>query len=96
MDEQGLAVALPEPVFADIDSVQAILTTQDVSLFHLIDRVVHHCQSHREMFSGLPNHDGIGPLPIPRAQWSANSPSHLSCHTDCGILRLEMTHKGLT
>lgn len=96
MDEQGLAVALPEPVFADIDCVQAILTTQDGSLFHLIDRVVHHRQSNREMCSGLPNHDGIGPLPIPRAQRSANRPSRLPSHTACAILRPEMTHKGLT
>lgn len=96
MDEQGLAVALSKPVFADIDCVQAILTAQDGSLFQLRGRVVHHRPSHREMCSALPIHDGIGPLPIPRAQRSANCPSRLPSHTACAILRPEMTHKGLT
>jgi len=45
---------------------------------------------------GLRWRDGVGPLPIPRAQRSANCPSRLPSHTACAILRPEMTHKSLT
>ena len=37
LNEQGLAVALSEPVFADLDCVQVRLTAHDGSLFHLTD-----------------------------------------------------------
>jgi len=45
LNEQGLAVALPEPVFADLDCVQVILTAHDGSLFHLTGRVVRQHQA---------------------------------------------------
>lgn len=45
LNEQGLAVALPEPVYADLDCVQVILTTHDGSLFHLTGRVVRQHQT---------------------------------------------------
>ena len=48
LNEQGLAVALPEPVFADLDCVQVILTAHDGSLFHLTGRVI---RQHQAMIS---------------------------------------------
>lgn len=45
LNEQGLAVALPEPVFADLDCVQVVLTAHDGSLFHLTGRVVRQHQT---------------------------------------------------
>jgi hypothetical protein len=45
LNEQGLAIALPEPVFADLDCVQVILTAHDGSLFHLTGRVVRQHQA---------------------------------------------------
>ena len=45
LNEQGLAVALSEPLFADLDCVQVRLTAHDGSLFHLTGRVVRQQQT---------------------------------------------------
>lgn len=45
LNEQSLAVVLPEPVFADRDCVQVILTAHDGSLFNLTGRVVRQHQT---------------------------------------------------
>jgi cellulose synthase (UDP-forming) len=45
LNEQSLAVLLPKPVFADLDRVQVMLTTQDGSLFNLTGCVVRQHQA---------------------------------------------------
>ena len=45
LNEQSLAVVLPEPVFADRDCVQVILTAHDGSLLNLTGRVVRQHQT---------------------------------------------------
>ena len=45
LNEQCLAVAFPEPVFADLDCMQVILTAHEGSLFHLTGRVVRQHQA---------------------------------------------------
>jgi hypothetical protein len=45
LNEQGLAVALSEPGFADLNCVQVILTAHDGSLCHLTGRVVRQHQT---------------------------------------------------
>lgn len=45
LNEQGLAVALPEPLFANLDSAAVSFTAGDGSLFHVTGRVVRQHQS---------------------------------------------------
>lgn len=45
LNEQGLAVALPEPLFANLDSATVVLTASDGSLFDVSGRVVRQHQS---------------------------------------------------
>jgi cellulose synthase (UDP-forming) len=45
LNEQSLAVVLPKAVFADLDQVQVMLTTQDGSLFNLTGCVVRQHQT---------------------------------------------------
>jgi cellulose synthase (UDP-forming) len=45
LNEQSLAVVLPNAVFADLDHVQVLLTTQDGSLFNLTGHVVRQHQT---------------------------------------------------
>lgn len=45
LNEQGLAVALPEPLFANLDSTTVVLTASDGSLFSVAGRVVRQHQS---------------------------------------------------